>query len=236
MLADTLAADFDTTVVLGLLAERCRDLFDVAACGLLLADENNDAVDLAAASDRDARTLEQLQLTTCQGPALDCFRAGSVVVCHDLVDAWQRWPRFAPVAVADGFRGAHVLPLRLRDQVLGTLGLYTMVPGPLERRVLALGQGLADMAAIGLVNWRILRGYETTARQLRTALDSRILIEQAKGVLAERMRIDVDAAFAILRAHARATNRKLVDAAAGVVDGSLPLLGAVVERRGNDPS
>ncbi len=222
LLADTLVADFDLIEYLDLLARRCADLLEVTACGLLLIDHYHILTTVAASSE-EARLLELFQLQNSEGPCLDCYHSGSPVTCPDLSRSDRRWPRFTAAALDSGFHGVHAVPLRLRDQVIGTMNMFTAAPGPLGPAALELGQGLADMATIGILHERIVRRHEMVTEQLQTALNSRILIEQAKGVLAERLQLPVDDAFAVLRGHARATGRRLLDVAAAVVDGTLTI-------------
>ncbi|MBB5955902.1 hypothetical protein FHS29_002483 [Saccharothrix tamanrassetensis] len=222
MLADTLVADFDLIDFLDLLARRCADLLGVTACGLLLVDHHGTLTTVAASSE-EARLLELFQLQNSEGPCLDCYRNGALVSCADLDEPDGRWPQFTEAALNTGFKGVHALPMRLRDEVIGTMSVFTSTTGALSASALELGQGLADMATIGILHERIVRRHEVVTEQLQTALNSRVLIEQAKGVLAERLRIPVDAAFAALRSHARTTNRKLLDVAQAVIDGSLTI-------------
>jgi transcriptional regulator with GAF, ATPase, and Fis domain len=219
-LAERLVTDYDIIDFLDTLARRIVDLLDVTACGLVLAD-HHDTLNLVAASNEQARLLELFQLQNAEGPCLECYRAGEPVICADLTGAEHRWPLFAPRAHDAGFAAVHALPMRLGDTVLGAINLFNAEPGPLEPDAVALGQAMADVATIGIVHERTIRHYEIVTEQLQTALNSRILIEQAKGVLAERLHISVNDAFHALRAHARASNRKLRDVAAAVVEGTV---------------
>ncbi|CCH33232.1 GAF and ANTAR domain-containing protein [Actinosynnema sp. NPDC047251] len=221
MLADTLVAQFDVIDFLDVLAHRCAELLDVDACGLLLVD-HHDTLTTVAASTEQARLLELFQLQNSEGPCLDCYHTGAAVSCADLAEAHERWPRFTAAALDGGFRGVHALPLRLREQVIGTMNLFTATPRTLDPSALELARGLADMATIGILHERIVRRHEVVTEQLQTALNSRIVIEQAKGVLSERLQIPIDEAFATLRTQARATNSKLLEVAAAVIHDSLP--------------
>jgi GAF domain-containing protein len=160
-------------------------------------------------------------LQSDQGPCLDCFRTGRPVAVADLADAGaRRWPRFAAEARRTGFTSVHALPMRLRDEVIGALNLFHVRPRALTDETLAVAQALADVATIGLLQERVIRRGEILAGQLHSALNSRVLIEQAKGVIAERNGTNVADAFALLRKAARDRNRRLSDLAHGVVDGS----------------
>jgi len=218
-LADTLVDEFDIIDFLDMLAERCVELLEVTATGLMLADQGG-TLSLVAASTEQARTLELLQLQTQEGPCLDCFRTGEPVRCPDLIEAVDRWPQFAPAAVEGGFFAVHALPMRLRETVIGAMNLFTASPGTLGADAVELGQALANVATIGILHERSHRHGELVVEQLQTALDSRIAVEQAKGVLAARLHVTVAEAFVILRNHARRTNQRLVELSAAVVDGS----------------
>lgn len=221
-LADTLVADYDVIDFLHMLALRAVELLDVTACGLLVADHHQ-KLNLVAASSEQTRLLELFQLQNSQGPCLDCYSSQAPVLCADLTQVAQRWPQFAPRAIATGFAAVQALPLRLRDTTIGAMNLFTDVAGVLAPEAIALGQALADVATIGILQERALRRQEEIVTQLQNALNSRVLIEQAKGVLAERLGSSVDEAFGLLRDYARTNNRKLRDVAAAVIDGRLPL-------------
>jgi GAF domain-containing protein len=171
-----------------------------------------------AASSEQTRLLELFQLQGEQGPCLDCFHSGEPVSATDLATQSQRWPLFARAALNTGYRSVHALPLRLRQQILGALNLFGDKPGALSEPVARLGQALADMATITILHERALRESEHVAAQLQTALVSRIVIEQAKGVLAERGDLTMDDAFQVLRKHARDHNLRLHDVARGIVE------------------
>jgi hypothetical protein len=218
-LADTLIDDFDVIDFLQVLSARCVELLDVGAAGLLLADQGGSLVTVAA-SDERARLLELFEAQNDEGPCRDCYRLGAAVVNVDLESATDRWPRFAPQAIAEGFRSANALPLRLRNQVVGSLNLFHADTGGLDSAELRLAQALADAATIGILQQRTIRRGEVVAGQLQLALTSRIVIEQAKGVLAERLQISTDQAFEVLRGAARSRNLLLSDLARDVASGS----------------
>jgi transcriptional regulator with GAF, ATPase, and Fis domain len=218
-LADTMVADFDVIDFLHLLTDRSVALLGASAAGVVLADPRGE-LRLAAASSEEAGLLELFQLQNDQGPCLECFRTGLPVTASDLAAAAPRWPRFARAAVQGGFRSVQALPMRLRDQVIGALNLFGAGPAPFEAADLRIGQALADVATIGLLHERNVRRRETVAEQLQGALNSRVVIEQAKGKLAERLSIDMDRAFAMLRDYARNTDQRLTDVARTFVDGA----------------
>jgi transcriptional regulator with GAF, ATPase, and Fis domain len=216
-LADTLVADFDVIDFLHVLTDRSVSLLPASAAGVVLADPRGE-LRVAAASSEAAGLMELFQLQNDQGPCLDCFRTGQSVTAADLAKPDQRWPRFAATAVLAGFRGVEALPMRLRDQVIGALNLFSAEPGPLDPADLRIGQALADVATIGLLQERNVRRSETATEQLQAALNSRVVIEQAKGKLAERLGIDMEDAFGLLREYARSSNLRLTDVARRFVD------------------
>jgi ANTAR domain/GAF domain len=221
-LADTLAADLAAADFHDLLITLCAELLQVSAAGLLLADGRG-TLGLAAAVPGQSGALEMAQLTNAEGPGFDCHRTGAPVICADLAAARVRWPRFAPAAHAAGFRSVHSVPLLLRGEALGAIDLFSADPGALSAGTAELAQALAAISAVGLQHRRTIREREVVIGQLQTALDSRILIEQAKGVLAERSHTSVDVAFAALRGHARCSGRKLVEVAVAVVRDGLDI-------------
>jgi transcriptional regulator with GAF, ATPase, and Fis domain len=217
-MADTLVDDFDLIDFLHVLTERCVQLLGVSAAGLLLTD-GHDTLQVVAASSERTRLLELFQLQADEGPCLDCFRTGQAVSVFDLAST-DRWPRFAAAAAEVGFTAVHALPMRLRSEVIGALNLFDVKAGALDARTLSVGQALADVATIGLIQQRSIRRSDVLVEQLQTALNTRVLIEQAKGVVAERMHVDVAEAFSLLRSEARSGNRRLSDLAQAIVDGS----------------
>jgi transcriptional regulator with GAF, ATPase, and Fis domain len=224
-LTDTMVADFDIIDFLHVLTTRSVELLDVSAAGLLLADPRGE-LRVVAASSEAARLLELFQLQNDQGPCLDCFRSGHPVSAPNL-SADQRWPRFAAAAGQAGFSAVQALPMRLRDQIIGALNLFRATPGAFDTDSVHVGQAMADVATIGLLHERSMRQSDTLNEQLQTALNSRVIIEQAKGKLAERLGIDVNQAFTLLRDQARNRNQRLSDLARAFVDGTQPITGAV---------
>jgi hypothetical protein len=218
-LADTLIDDFDVIDFLQVLAARCVELLGVGAAGIMLAGQGGSLMTVAA-SDEQARLLELFEIQNDEGPCRDCYRLGAAVVNVDLDGARERWPQFAPQAIAGGFRSANALPLRLRSQVVGSLNLFHADTGGLGGPELRLAQALADAATIGILQQRTIRRGENVAGQLQSALTSRVVIEQAKGLLAERLQISIDDAFEMLRSAARSRNRLLSELARDVASGS----------------
>ena len=218
-LTDTMVAGFDVIDFLHVLTDRSVQLLEVSAAGLLLADPRGE-LRVVAASSEAARLLELFQLQNDQGPCLDCFRTGRPVAAGDLAAAAARWPRFAPAAQRAGFAAVQALPMRLREQVIGALNLFRSAPGTFPPADIRVAQALADVATISLLHERGMRHNDTLNEQLQTALNSRVIIEQAKGKLAERLGLDMDQAFKLLRDQARSRNRRLSDLAQDFIDGS----------------
>jgi len=214
--ADTLVDDFDIIDFLNMITVRASELASVATVGLLL-DDGYGRLQFMAASDERTKLLELFQVQNNEGPCLDAFTTGRPVVNADLLNAADRWPTFAPRAAATGFRSVHALPMRLRNTVIGALNLFGSTVGRLDEGDIRILQALADVATIGLLQEKAIRQGEVLTEQLQHALNSRIVIEQAKGALARIHGVDVDAAFALLRGYARNHNLKLADVARHVV-------------------
>jgi GAF domain-containing protein len=219
-LADTLVDDFDLVELLALLVERCVELLDASAAGVVLADERG-RLRLMASTSEAMELVELFQVQNDEGPCFDCYRRGEPVIADDLSRAAERWPVFVPFASDKGFHAAHAFPLRLRRRVLGALNLFRSGRGALEPADAAAAQALADVAAIAILQFRATRHAQLVTDQLQQALHSRIAIEQAKGMLAERAGIDMDDAFSFLRRYARTSQRLLIDVAGEVVSGTL---------------
>ncbi len=219
-LADTLVADFDVVDLLTLVADRCVDVLDVAAAGLMLAAPEGDLRVMASSSEA-MRMLELFELQSREGPCLDCYRSGQPVVNQDLATVNGRWPRFALEALAAGFHSVHALPMRLRGVVIGALNLFHLEVGEMREADVDAAQALADVATIAILQHRATHEAQVLNDQLSHALNSRIVIEQAKGMVAERANLNMEQAFITLRDHARRNNLRLVDVAHGVIDGTL---------------
>ncbi|NEA35813.1 GAF and ANTAR domain-containing protein [Streptomyces sp. SID13031] len=220
-LADTLVDDFDVIDLLHTLCERSVELLPADAAGLILADQRG-ALQVMASTTTEARVLELFVLQNDEGPCLDCYSTGRQMVNIDLAEVAQRWPRFHAATTELGYHSTHALPLRLRGQVIGVLNLFCAEPATLSETDVDLGQALCDMATVGLLQERAVQQGHLLAEQLQAALNSRILLEQAKGVLSERTRISVDEAFTLMRAYARRNQQPLGAVAAAVIDGTIP--------------
>ncbi|GHB75182.1 GAF domain-containing protein [Streptomyces xanthochromogenes] len=218
--ADTLVADFDIIEFLQRFTENCARLLGVDAAGILLADEEGH-LRLLAASDENTRLLEVFATQHEQGPCVDCYHSGLTRLDIDLTDpdTTHAWPQFATAAQKIGYTTTNAFPLRLRESVIGALGLFQNVPAPLGEEDLLLAQALADMATIGILQQRTLAHSEVERSQLQYALTSRIILEQVKGILAERWGTSVDDAFTALRAYARSHHHRLTQLALDITTG-----------------
>jgi transcriptional regulator with GAF, ATPase, and Fis domain len=222
LLADTMVDDYDVADLLDQLVNACVHVLGVTAAGLLLDDQQGNLA-LVASTSQETRLLELFVLQNNEGPCMDCVRTGAAVTSDDLAQDLDRWPAFVPAARGAGFHSAAAVPMRLREQTIGGLGLFLDLPQPIPAASRRLAQALADVATIGILQQRSLHHSHVLSEQLQSALTSRITIEQAKGVLAERNGLTMAAAFDALRRHARDHNLKLTDVATAVVTGRLDL-------------
>jgi GAF domain-containing protein len=220
-LADTLVADFDVVELLTLLADRCVDVLHVGAAGLMLVGPDG-ALRVMASSSEAMRVLELFEIQAREGPCVDCFRTGRPVVNRDLAADKTRWPRFAVEALNAGFHSAHALPMRLRGNGIGALNLFHVGEGAMLEDDINAAQALADVATIAILQHRATLESQVLNEQLHHALNSRILIEQAKGMVAENQGLNIEESFAVLRNYSRNHNLRLVDVADSVIGGSLP--------------
>jgi GAF domain-containing protein len=219
-LADTLIEGFDVVDFLQTLTDRCVELLDADAAGLMLTDQRG-GLQLMTATLERARVLEIFELQVEEGPCRECFTTGLAITNVDLAEATRRWPVFTPAAVDAGFGATHALPMRLRGRIIGALNLFTDEPVHLTGADLGVGQAMADVATIGLVHQQNTREQTVLSEQLQAALHSRVLVEQAKGALAARTSISVGDAFLRLRSYARNNRLSLTDVAAAVVAGEI---------------
>jgi transcriptional regulator with GAF, ATPase, and Fis domain len=219
-LADTLVAGFDVIEFLHTLAARSVELLDADAAGIMLADRHG-GLRVMASSTEEARLLELYELQNDAGPCLDCYRSGRPVARADLSTMRASWPDFTAQLEQLGFHSAEALPMRLRDETIGALNLFRTKPGRLNPADLGIGQAMADVATVGLMQERAISASELLATQLQTALNSRVQLEQAKGILAERTGLPMDQAFQLMRDYARHHNRMLSDVATHIIEGLL---------------
>ena len=219
-LADTLVAEFDVVDLLTTLVDRCVDVLDVSAAGLMLAAPDG-ALRVMASSSETMRLLELFELQAEEGPCLDCFRTGKPVVNQDVATLAQRWPRFASEALEAGFHAVHALPMRLRGSVIGALNLFHLEAIQMDQADINAAQALADVATISVLQHRATLEAQVVNTQLHQALNTRITIEQAKGVVAERSGSSMENAFTMLRSYARNHNLRLTDVAQDVISGKI---------------
>lgn len=213
--------DYDVVETLAQLTSNCASLLDVSSASLLLADADG-ALHLMASSSERTHHLEVFQLQLDEGPCLDCYREHRAVKVPDLDAEEDRWPQFCAAARIVGVKSVHALPMRLKDSFLGTLGLFGEETGSLEDDDLALAQALLHVASVAVINERSVVDLAVVNSQLKHALTSRVVVEQAKGVIAQAGELDMDEAFAVLRRYARDNDRKLSEVAAQVVSRELP--------------
>ena len=229
-LAGALASGEDVIELLQRLTGRCAELLDVASAGLLLADRRQE-LHVMAASSTETRHLEILQVQRAEGPCQDCYRTAEQVLVADLAEHSQRWPQFVPAALQAGFTSVHAVPLRLGSRTLGALGLFGGETGRLNERDLSLAQALADVASIALTQNQERDDHATLTAQLQTALDSRVVLEQAKGILAQRGDLTMKQAFEVLRGFARDRGVTLSEVAQAVVTKVLPAAALLEDAR-----
>ncbi len=221
-LADTLIDDYDVVDLLQLLVDTCRDVLDTTAAGILLADSRGE-LEVVASTSEASRLVEMMQLSAEQGPCIESYRSGRSVSVPDIEVSKDEWWQFRGSALAQGFRSMDALPLRLRDTTLGTLNLLRSEPGAAPEDTIRAAQAFADVATIGILHERTLRESAILSEQLQAALNSRIVIEQAKGVISHTKGVSIDDAFALMRQYARSHSVGLSIVAARIVDRSLRL-------------
>lgn len=222
-LVDSLVQDFDVIDMLTVLTTRCVELLGATAAGILLADSDG-TLRVIGASNEQAQVLELMQLQNDEGPCLDCYRTGRVVSNSDLLAA-SPWPDFAAVSVAAGYFSVCAIPMQLRDFTMGCLNLFMPASVALPDDDVALARALAHVASIAIAQDEMTRKSAVRETDLQHALHSRIVIEQAKGMIAAQSRVDMDTAFNGLRSYARRNNQLLTEVATEVIAG-LTTIGA----------
>jgi GAF domain-containing protein len=228
-LADTLVADFDVIDLMCTLVDRCAELLGPSEVGLALADSQGHLRVLASSSER-MRVLELIEVQNDEGPCRDCFRNGERVVNQRLDESTDRWPGFAAQARAAGFQMVHALPLRLRSDTIGAMNIFNANLSEMTPQDVNLAQALADAATIGILQERAVRHGVQLAGQLQGALNSRIVVEQAKGIVSERLRIGMDEAFDLIRGYSRGERRRLSEVAVTIISGSLTVADLLTSR------
>lgn len=221
-LADTLVADYDVVDLLQNLVDTSVALLNSDAGGLLLADEYG-ALTLVASTSEETNLVELLQIESNQGPCVEAFRGGELIEVPDIRTEGDTWPDFRAGALAQGFHAVVAVPMRLRDDTIGTLNLFRATAGLMDPADVAIARGLADIATIGIMHERAVRESDLARAQLQNALNSRVIIEQAKGVIAQLHGVGMDDAFRTLRHYARNNNVALRDVADLVVRRSITL-------------
>lgn len=220
-LADTLVSDYDVLDYLDLLLNQSANALNAEAGGVMLSNKRGE-LQLLASTDEPSRLMELYELGREQGPSVECYQQGVQVIEEDL-ETSERWPRFTPAALQGGYRAAFAFPMRLREQTIGALNLFRVQPGGVDVDDVRAAQGFAHMAAIGILHERAVRESRDLARQLQSTLNSRVVIEQAKGIIADRTDLDMGVAYQQLRWYARNHNRTLRSVAADVVAKTLPI-------------
>ncbi|MET4591237.1 GAF and ANTAR domain-containing protein [Arthrobacter sp. 754] len=220
-ITDTLVADYDVVDLLHTLVEESVGLLDVAAAGLLLADPSGE-LQVVASTSEESRLVEILQLRAGAGPCVECYLSGKAVEVASIANL-TGWQEFREAALSQGFRAVHAVPMRVHGRIIGAMGLFGDQEGALTAEDAAIGQALADVATISLMQERTIREAVLVNEQLQRALNTRVLIEQAKGVIAHTAGVDMDEAFNRLRSHARANSQSLHVTAGRIVDRSLTL-------------
>src|SRR6266516_3398059 len=219
-MADTLVDDYDVVDLLTGLADRCVSLLGVSAAGVMLASPGG-SLGLVASSSEAMRLVELFELQQQEGPCLDAFRTGARVEHENLQAGSGRWPSFSAAALQAGFQSALALPLRLRDVTLGALNLLSVTQTPMDEADIIVARAFADLATLSIVQHRAAAEAQHLNEQLSGALTSRVVIEQAKGVISERADVNLAEAFSRLRAYARNHNLRLTDVAQAAIDGTL---------------
>lgn len=221
-LADTLVAEFDLIDFLHVLVERTVSLLDADAGGIMLADQRG-GLEVLAASSHEVRLIELFELQNEEGPCLEAFTTGQSVTRNGPEEMRASWPRLTDRLESAGYASAQAVPLRLRDEVIGALNIFSRSPGALGAEDMKLARALADVATVGILQERSIRTRDRLAEQLQGALNSRVLIEQAKGVLAARHGLTVEQAFTAMRTHARRRGLQLPALAHAIVHGEVDL-------------
>ncbi|MFB2584242.1 GAF and ANTAR domain-containing protein [Herbiconiux liukaitaii] len=226
--ADTLVNDYDVVDLLDTLVQECTVLVASDAGGLLIADPDG-WLQLIASTDEEAEFVEIIQVNAAEGPCVESYTTGVGMTIPDIAEE-ERWPAFTAAALGQGFRSMHAFPLRVRGQTIGAMGIFSNATGELSESDMALAQALADVATLGIIQDRSLPA--SIADHVQRALDSRVVIEQAKGVIAAQTGASMHTAFTVLRDYARTHGRKLSTVAEEVAERTLTLpLDATVPAR-----
>ena len=221
-LADTLVDDYDVVDLLQLLVDTCHDVLEMTAAGILLADPQGE-LEVVASTSESSRLVEMMQLSAEAGPCIESFRTGRSVSVPHIRDVDDEWRAFRASALEQGYQSMDALPLRLRNSTIGTLNLLRAAPGPAPEDAILAAQAFADVATIGILHERSLRQSEILSEQLQAALNSRIVIEQAKGVISHTRGVSIDEAFTLIRQYSRSHRIGVSSVAAQLVNRTLRL-------------
>jgi GAF domain-containing protein len=217
-----LADDHGPAEVLDRLAAYITELLPVHGVGILLLSSKG-GIEVATANTEAGRVVEELEAELAEGPCTECVLTGEQILAPDLAAAAERYPNFVPRAIEAGIRSIHALPMTVRGEKVGSVDVVATEPLHLDAGQLATAQLLTEVAVSLLANSRMVHEKTALATQLQYALDSRVIIEQAKGVLAERHNLTVTDAFDLMRRYARSSQRKLHEVASQIVQGELKL-------------
>jgi GAF domain-containing protein len=231
--ADTLTTEFDVVDLLHTLVEECAGILAIDAGGLMLADAEGN-LQLMTSTSESADLVEIMQLAAAEGPCIECFVTGQPVSVPDIEQTGDRWPDFRKAALEQGFHSAHATPMKLRGQIIGTMNLFGSSSIEVSTRDAAVAQALADVATIGILQERLIREGHLVAEQLHSALDSRIIIEQAKGVIAQALSLSMPDSFAVLRTYARNNNLTIRSVAEQVSSRTMAVQSMLAGTRSSD--
>jgi hypothetical protein len=221
-LTGALVADYEVLDLLYALVEASVDLLGATAAALLLADPRGE-LQVVASTSEGSQLVEIRQLRAGEGPCVECYKTGAPVVVEDIALLHGQWPDFQATALSQGLRSVQAVPMRVHGRTIGSMGLFGEDPGTMARSDTAIGQALADVATISILQERTIKEATLVNEQLQRALNSRVLIEQAKGVIANRSQVTMEEAFRRLRSSARSSSQSLQETASQVIEGSLRL-------------
>ncbi|MHA7155885.1 ANTAR domain-containing protein [Arthrobacter sp. TMN-50] len=221
-IADTLVGDYDVLDLLYTLVEQTVELLDATAAGLMLAGPDG-VLQVLASTSEESQLVEVLQQESGAGPCIECYTTGVPVTIRDIAGTKDRWPEFRDAATSQGFRSVHAFPLRLHGRTIGAMNLFRTDVGELTEEDVAIGQALADVSTIGILQKRLVRESEVVNEQLQEALNSRIPIEQAKGMIAHLQNVDTNEAFHRIRHYARANQRNLHEVAEALLNRTITI-------------
>ncbi|MDT0235263.1 GAF and ANTAR domain-containing protein [Curtobacterium sp. BRB10] len=227
-LTDTLVADYDVVELLQSLVDNATALFDASAAGILLANQRQELEVVASTSER-SNLIGLMQLEAGEGPCVEAFTTGTAVSVSDADEMRQRWPRFAAASEEAGYASVHSIPLRLRDTTLGSMNLFRETAGALNDEDAIAARALTDVATISILQQRSVEHATLAQEQLQRALNSRVVIEQAKGFISHTHQVDMHTAFQLLRRYARSHQMPLAELARAVATGET-VLPAITER------